>query len=102
MRDLNDIRRDINAADTQLRELFLRRMALALEVAENKARSGGKVFQPEREAEILLFLAQGQNAAVIAESEIIALNTARTHIARIHRKMDVHNQQELLKRLKEL
>ena len=39
---------------------------------------------------------------VIAESEIIALNTARTHIARIHRKMDVHNQQELLKRLKEL
>lgn len=59
MRDLNDIRRDINAADNQLRELFLRRMALALEVAENKARSGGKVFQPGREAEILQSRAEG-------------------------------------------
>ena len=32
---------------------------------------------------------------------MISLNTARTHISRIHRKMNVlHNQQELLGRLK--
>ena len=48
-----------------------------------------------------MFVAQGQNAAAIAESEVISLNTARTHISRIHRKMNVHNQQELLRRLKE-
>ena len=42
------------------------------------------------------------NAAAIAESEVISLNTARTHISRIHRKMNVHNQQELLRRLKEM
>lgn len=59
MRELNDIRRDINAADEQLRELFLRRMALALEVAENKAETGDKVFKPEREAEILAARAAG-------------------------------------------
>ena len=46
--------------------------------------------------------AQGQNAAAIAESEVISLNTARTHISRIHRKMNVHNQQEPLRRLKEM
>lgn len=72
------------------------------ETTERCAKAAKKFGLTKREAEILLFLAQGQNAAVIAESEIIALNTARTHIARIHRKMDVHNQQELLKRLKEL
>ena len=59
MRELNDIRRDINAADEQLRGLFLRRMALALEVAENKAETGDKVFKPEREAEILAARAAG-------------------------------------------
>ena len=72
------------------------------ETTERCAKAAKKFGLTKREAEILLFLAQGQNAAVIAESEIIALNTARTHIARIHRKMDVHNQQELLKRRKEL
>lgn len=59
MRELNDIRRDINDADEQLRALFLRRMALAQEVAETKAATGDKVFKPEREAEILASRAAG-------------------------------------------
>lgn len=59
MRELNDIRRDINEADEQLRSLFLRRMGLALEVAETKAETGDKIFKPEREAEILSARAAG-------------------------------------------
>lgn len=70
--------------------------------AERCAKAVKKFSLTKREGEILLFLAQGQNAASIAESEVISLNTARTHISRIHRKMNVHNQQELLKCLREL
>lgn len=68
---------------------------------ERCAKAVEKFGLTKREGEILLFVAQGQNAAAIAESEVISLNTARTHISRIHRKMNVHNQQELLRRLKE-
>lgn len=71
------------------------------ETTERCAKAAERFGLTKREAEILLFLAQGQNAATIAENEVIALNTARTHISRIHRKMDVHSQQELLKRLRE-
>ncbi len=59
MRELNEIRRDINAVDEQLRELFLQRMALAQEVAAYKAETGDKIFKPEREAEILSARAAG-------------------------------------------
>ena len=72
------------------------------ETAERCAKAAEKFNLTKREGEILLALAQGQNAAAIAEAEVISLNTARTHISRIHRKMDVHSQQELQKRLKEL
>lgn len=59
MRELNEIRRDINDVDEQLRELFLRRMGLASEVAEYKAQTGDKIFKPDREAEILTSRAEG-------------------------------------------
>lgn len=49
-----------------------------------------------RETNILIRIASGQTAAAIAEEDIISLNTVRTHIARIHRKLDVHSQAELL------
>lgn len=59
MRELNDIRRDINAVDEQLRALFLARMRLAGEVAEYKAQTGDQIFKPDREAEILSARAEG-------------------------------------------
>ena len=59
MRVLNEIRRDINAVDEQLRELFLKRMSLACEVADSKAETGDRIFKPEREAEILAARAKG-------------------------------------------
>ncbi|MCQ5130190.1 prephenate dehydratase [Butyricicoccus faecihominis] len=53
MRDLPEIRTDINKVDEQIRDLFLKRMSLALEVAETKAETDDKIFKPDREAEIL-------------------------------------------------
>ena len=39
MRELPAIRKDINSVDAAIRELFLLRMSLALEVAQTKAQS---------------------------------------------------------------
>lgn len=49
-----------------------------------------------RETEILALLAKGKNASSIAEQLFIAQNTARTHIYRIFRKMNVRNHQDLI------
>ena len=53
-----------------------------------------------RESEVLLLLAQGCTPLAIAHDESISLNTVRTHIAHIHRKLDIHNQEELADLLK--
>lgn len=49
-----------------------------------------------RESEILLYLAKGRNASFIQEKLVISEGTAKTHIWRIYRKLDVHTQQELI------
>lgn len=59
MRELKDIRTDINTVDEQIRDLFLRRMELALEVAETKAQTNDKILKPEREAEIIEARSEG-------------------------------------------
>lgn len=53
MRELPEIRRDINEVDERIRALFLQRMELALEVAETKAQTNDKILKPAREAEII-------------------------------------------------
>lgn len=53
MRDLPEIRKDINEVDAQMRELYLRRMALAQEVAKSKEQTNDKIFKPKREDEII-------------------------------------------------
>ncbi|MCB6366983.1 prephenate dehydratase [Intestinibacillus massiliensis] len=59
MRELKDIRTDINAVDEQIRDLFMKRMALALEVAQTKANTNDKILKPDREAEIIATRSQG-------------------------------------------
>lgn len=50
---LDEIRPQIDAIDTQMKPLFLKRMACAKAVAEAKAQNGGDVFVPEREKAII-------------------------------------------------
>jgi DNA-binding CsgD family transcriptional regulator len=49
-----------------------------------------------RETEVLLLLAKGRNAGYIQREFVVSLHTARTHIKRIHSKLQIHSQQELL------
>lgn len=46
---LEEIRVEIDAVDSQIKPLFLRRMECSRQVAEAKAESGGNVYVPERE-----------------------------------------------------
>uniref|UniRef100_UPI003A8FEAE0 response regulator transcription factor n=2 Tax=Gordonibacter TaxID=644652 RepID=UPI003A8FEAE0 len=49
-----------------------------------------------RELEILIALAKGRNASYIQRELTISEGTVRTHMRNIYRKLDVHNQQELI------
>ncbi len=53
---LNDLRMKIDEIDLQIKKLFLQRMKVAEEVAENKSRTGDKILKPEREEEVILNL----------------------------------------------
>lgn len=50
---LDEIRIEIDAVDSQMKPLFIQRMACARHVAETKAQTGGAVFVPEREQAII-------------------------------------------------
>lgn len=49
-----------------------------------------------RETEIFFMVAKGRNAEYIQQELVISTHTAKTHIANIYRKLDVHSSQELL------
>jgi DNA-binding CsgD family transcriptional regulator len=49
-----------------------------------------------REVEVFLLLAKGRNAEYIQRNLVISLHTAKTHIANIYRKLEVHSTQEML------
>jgi DNA-binding CsgD family transcriptional regulator len=49
-----------------------------------------------REGEVLLLLAKGRNLSIVARDLYIAQSTARTHIEKVYRKLDVHKHQELI------
>jgi chorismate mutase-like protein len=51
--DLTFLRKHINELDAQLVELLNQRAAAALQIGELKAVSGGKVYDPAREREVL-------------------------------------------------
>lgn len=56
--DLNELRNEINGIDDEILGLFLRRMALARQVAEYKREKNLPIYQPQREQEILESVAQ--------------------------------------------
>lgn len=58
MKELKDIRKEINEIDEKMRELFVRRLAVSADVAEAKRAKGAPVLNPEREREILTRVAK--------------------------------------------
>ncbi len=53
MRNLNEIRKDINAVDAEIRSLFLKRMELADEVVNYKMCTGDRILKQDREDQII-------------------------------------------------
>ena len=51
--DLQELRNEINDIDSQMQELFNKRMQISFKVAEYKIANGMPVFQGKRENEIL-------------------------------------------------
>jgi DNA-binding CsgD family transcriptional regulator len=49
-----------------------------------------------RETDVFFLLAKGRNAAYIAQHLFISEGTVHTHTWRIYRKLNIHNQQELM------
>lgn len=56
---LDKIRQEIDRTDAQLKDLFLERMDLSRQVAEEKIRTGSAVYAPEREQNILARRTEG-------------------------------------------
>lgn len=54
-----------------------------------------------RETEVMFLLARGYNAAYIQDKLFISKSTTKTHIGHIYRKLNIHNQQELLRMVAE-
>lgn len=54
-----------------------------------------------RETEVMFLLAKGYNAAYIQDRLYISKSTAKTHIGHIYRKLNIHNQQDLLRMVEE-
>lgn len=58
---LSDLRNIIDKIDLEIKELFLQRMKVAVEVAECKSKTGDKILKPEREEEIIGRLTAGMD-----------------------------------------
>ena len=61
---LEEIRKNIDAVDVKMRELFLKRMDLSRQVVEEKKRTGAKVYVPKREEEVILGRIKGMEEHV--------------------------------------
>jgi LuxR family maltose regulon positive regulatory protein len=55
-----------------------------------------------REMEVLRLVAVGASNAQIAEQLVVAINTVKTHISRIHGKLAVSNRTEAVARARQL
>lgn len=63
----------------------------------NACRAIAKWYQlSPRETEIFMLVAKGRNADYIQQALTISTHTAKTHIANIYHKLDVHSMQEVL------
>lgn len=60
--ELSEIRKEIDAIDVQIKDLFLKRMSFSEKVAEEKIKKGLPVLNQAREDEIVENLTRGEKA----------------------------------------
>ncbi|MGN1015310.1 MAG: bifunctional chorismate mutase/prephenate dehydratase [Butyricicoccus sp.] len=80
MRQIEEVRKEINEIDRQIVDLFLRRMKCAEEVSDFKMSTGGQVLVPSRETELLNTMLE--NVPEQLKQEYTALLKTTTRISR--------------------
>lgn len=80
MRQIEEVRKEINEIDRQIVDLFLRRMKCAEEVSDFKMNHGGQVLVPSRESELLNTMLE--NIPERLKQEYTALLRTTTRISR--------------------
>lgn len=68
---LDKIRQEIDQIDTQMKELFLARMELSHQVVEEKKKTGGSIYVPAREAEIIQRRSEGVEEEKLPEYQML-------------------------------
>ena len=61
---LDNLRIEIDKIDQEMKNLFERRMEIAVKVAESKAKTGDKILKPEREEAIISRLTEGMDHSI--------------------------------------
>ncbi len=72
--DLSDVRKDIDAVDKEMKELFIKRMGLAEKVAAIKDETHDKVYKPDREKAMIAALTEGVKPEIRKEYEDFLVN----------------------------
>lgn len=65
--ELDQIRKEIDAIDTQMKDLYLKRLELSGQVAETKKATGGSVYVPAREKQVIQERSVGVDADKLPE-----------------------------------
>ena len=94
MKELEDIRKEINEIDENMRELFVRRLAVSAEVAEAKRASGTPILNPAREREILTRVAKEVGPDM--ENEARLFFTTLFSISRGRQRTAIQGENELV------
>jgi LuxR family maltose regulon positive regulatory protein len=82
---------------------YVRKLLAAIR-KENTAVGSPALLDPlsERERQVLQLLTTPMSSAEIAQELVISVNTVRTHVRRIYRKLDVHSRLQAIARAQEL
>lgn len=79
---LDEVRREIDLVDMQMKELFLKRMKLSGQVIAAKKQTGGAVYVPQREVEIIEKRSEGIDEDKLPEYQTFikqVMNISRTY-----------------------
>lgn len=83
---LDKIREKINETDNSIAKLFEERMELSAQVAEEKRKSGGRIYNPKREREIVNRLTEGCDEKTAVYLKILyntVFNLSRSYQAKL-------------------
>ena len=98
--DLGEIRKNIDAIDDQLLELFKQRMGLTRKVAEYKAAHNMVVFQSEREKAIILMRFGLSGSGEYTQKEVAdMMGISQSYISRLEKKIIDRLRREMLRQM---